>query len=321
MPHQSLKFFTSLMLRLSISPARSQEMGNNKKKNRSKGGAGAGTSARAPAAPAASLKPPPPAEDTIEGLLELCVILGVLSQAESDATAAAIASGSRSKADVARELAPCASAAVWPRFCAERAALLAEWAQNPDQPLRFKVGDSVEANVDDGPRPGSRCRATIVALWWRGDEATNNWPPAFVAPYQMRLDEGPHRGALIFAFEDKDDLIRAYPGGAVPSPVPTRPDPHELARAERSWHEDGYTAIHTAPFILSDDRELAVSVVRQLVRVANIAKHCPDEMCNSCRETPLHMAVMYPNIGIVMTLLAAGAPGTACSSRHRARRK
>eukprot|EP00941_MAST-03F_sp_MAST-3F-sp1_P004456 g4456.t1 len=61
--------------------------------------------------------------------------------------------------------------------------------------LRFKVGDVVECNAS-----GGWSRGKVVQLQYREDFM----PPAFVAPYQVKLDNGD----LIYAPMDNDNLIR-----------------------------------------------------------------------------------------------------------------
>ena len=62
--------------------------------------------------------------------------------------------------------------------------------------LRFAMGDKVECNAADGWSSG-----TITKLMYREDFM----PPGFVAPYQIRLDDG----TMIYAPADEDACIRA----------------------------------------------------------------------------------------------------------------
>ena len=61
--------------------------------------------------------------------------------------------------------------------------------------LRFSVGQRVECRTSGGWSKG-----TVVALFYRQPD----FPPGFVAPYQVQLD----KGMLIFAPEDQPALIR-----------------------------------------------------------------------------------------------------------------
>jgi len=63
----------------------------------------------------------------------------------------------------------------------------------PQAPLRFTVGTHVICNTAEGKCPGR-----IVALHYRED----HFPPGFVAPYQVQLDNGD----LIFVPADEDEL-------------------------------------------------------------------------------------------------------------------
>lgn len=67
---------------------------------------------------------------------------------------------------------------------------------SPAETLRFKVGDRVIANTDEGA-----CAGTVVQLNYREPD----WPKDVIAPYQIELDEGD----LIYAPADSDQLVRA----------------------------------------------------------------------------------------------------------------
>lgn len=62
--------------------------------------------------------------------------------------------------------------------------------------LRFAIGAKVECKVKDGWAPG-----TVVAHMYRDEYL----PPGFIAPYQVKLDDGPY----IYAPEDTEIVIRA----------------------------------------------------------------------------------------------------------------
>mmetsp|Transcript_12206 Transcript_12206/g.26025 ORF Transcript_12206/g.26025 Transcript_12206/m.26025 type:complete len:424 (-) Transcript_12206:155-1426(-) len=70
------------------------------------------------------------------------------------------------------------------------------------QALRFKVGDKVEANAADG---GWKV-GTIVELMYRSEFM----PPGFVAPYQIKLEDG----TLIYAPADDNACVREAPSTA-----------------------------------------------------------------------------------------------------------
>ena len=72
----------------------------------------------------------------------------------------------------------------------------AEAQQKKLDALRFKVGDRVECNAARGWSKG-----TIVALLYRNP----GMPAGFVAPYQIKLDNGD----LIYAPMDDDRVIKA----------------------------------------------------------------------------------------------------------------
>ena len=68
-------------------------------------------------------------------------------------------------------------------------AVTADSMDGVEKQLRFKVGDRIIANTEDGTEAG-----VIIALHYR----VHGWPKEIVAPYQIQLDDG----TLIFAPAD-----------------------------------------------------------------------------------------------------------------------
>ena len=68
-------------------------------------------------------------------------------------------------------------------------AVTADSMDGVEKQLRFKVGDRIIANTEDGTEAG-----VIIVLHYR----YHGWPKLIVAPYQIQLDDG----TLIFAPAD-----------------------------------------------------------------------------------------------------------------------
>jgi hypothetical protein len=87
----------------------------------------------------------------------------------------------------------------------------ARWPKLPE--LRFSIGDRVECRIGPHPVKGW-APGRIVKLYYTEE----NWPPNMVAPYQIAL----HDGRLIFAPQDREQVIRLRPP---PAPdAPSSPD-------------------------------------------------------------------------------------------------
>jgi len=174
----------------------------------------------------------------------------------------------------------------------------------PDSPLRFQVGDAVRAHVG----PDQWCPAVVIGHWWRMPE----WPPSFLAPYQLRLAEG----ELIFAAVDADSFIIAA-SGTPPAEIALEDDPvMALGWPERTerleLEQNGYTPLHACCLPGPADEATRALALRSLLR--RPLMH-PDHNKNRGAETPLHCAISYQRLECVKLLLAAGANPRAMNGK------
>ena len=148
---------------------------------------------------------------------------------------------------------------------------------------------------------GCRLPARVTAHWHREED----WPPAFLAPYQLRLaGVASDEDALLFAPVDSDSFLRA-PSKTVP-PVGWT-DPALLfgycdweGRKAAEWRRTGMSGLHFS--CLRGD----VEAVRALLR-RPLAENQPSAQENVFRDSPLHACVQAESLECAMLLLAAGA--------------
>lgn len=100
----------------------------------------------------------------------------------------------------------------------------ARWPKLPE--LRFRLHDRVECRIGPHPVKGW-APGRIVKLYYT--EPT--WPPNMVAPYQIAL----HDGRLIFAPQDRDQVVRLRPPAAPDAPS----SPYYMGHMEESEYEEG----------------------------------------------------------------------------------
>ncbi len=210
--------------------------------------------------------------------------LNVLTEAELDAVTDEIANGKQTEEGAIAAWFTRTQDAVWPFYKA-----LTEWG-TPTEPLRFAVGDRVQADVGDGWAP-----ATVVATWYREDE----WPVACRAPYQMRLDQGP----LIYAPVDGESFVIA--AGERP-PRKGKADKalmlgYGCASSKKEREASGYGPLHVCCMMRGDPAALA-RLLRRPLPDCN-----PNNNRNRHRESPLCMAANYGTLHCAILLLAAGA--------------
>lgn len=79
--------------------------------------------------------------------------------------------------------------------------------------LRFSVGDRVECNINSKTYRGWNYGRVVKLFYYESD-----WPPEYVAPYQVRL----HTGDFVFSPYDDDDCIRLRP--EAPHDAPSSPE-------------------------------------------------------------------------------------------------
>eukprot|EP00966_Prymnesium_polylepis_P020781 478294-Prymnesium_polylepis.1 len=163
----------------------------------------------------------------------------------------------------------------------------------PADELRFKVGDDVRCHLG----PSQWAKGSVAKLWYREER----WPQPFLAPYQVRLDDG----NLIFAPVDCDTFIISAAG----RPPTEQALEHDAAmllgwpedRSDRDeWKQFGYTELHVCCMAGPDNSEALKALLRRPLMSV-------DDQQNRYRETPLHIAVNYQRLECVKLLLAAGA--------------
>jgi len=186
------------------------------------------------------------------------------------------------------------SAAVWPRF--ER--LHAEaWAAPPAAELRFAAGDRVLMRA-----PGGAWQPAVVVQRWYREE---DWPPAFLAPYQLRLEgEGTDEDLLCYAPVDSDSFVRSPD---TPEPPRSWTDPALNlgwscipATEAAQFRANGMSALHFSCMRGDPD-----SVARLLRRPT--ADNQPGSQNNPLGDSPLHACVQGESVHCAMLCLAAGA--------------
>ena len=199
--------------------------------------------------------------------------------------------------------------AAWSSFCARAASA---WDEPPSGEgsgaggaLRFAVGDRVRAsNSHEG-----YVDAVVTATWYRRPE----WPPSFVAAYQLALGDGADAESV----PEDDRLLapldaRAFVVGRDEEP-PTQAendaDPifdvgyPEEEGTRSAWQETGYTNLHLC-CMRGITGGGGADVLRRLVRRPIHNLQTP---AGPSRETPLHVAAMYGDEEAVEVLLMAGA--------------
>ena len=249
------------------------------------GGASLATHGEAP------LAAPRTQQQRLQGLYATARLLEVLSDEDWAALTASVVAGERSDEAVFDDVGRRVAEGLWPFF--ERVHGSA-WASPPEEPLRFTVGASVLVRVGGAWEP-----ARVTALWHREED----WPPAFLAPYQLHLSGQVGEEALLFAPVDSDTFVRA-PSKVVPPSA--WEDPALMfgyadweGRTAKQWRAAGMSGLHCA--CLRGD----VACVRRLLR-RPLSENQPNEQSNKFRDSALHACVQAESLPCAMLVLAAG---------------
>ena len=158
---------------------------------------------------------------------------------------------------------------------------------------------------------GCRAAARVVAHWHREED----WPPAFLAPYQLRLaGVAADEDALLFAPVDSDSFVR--PVGKTVLPVGWD-DPALLlgycdwdGRSAREWRRSGMSGLHFS--CMRGDAHCVAQLLRR-----PLAENTPSAAENPFRDSLLHACVQAESLECAMLLLAAGADPTVRNASGR----
>ena len=190
---------------------------------------------------------------------------------------------------------PMYAAALFPRIVEAGSALVGELSKwpEPTRQLRFKVGDRVYARANHSRMEA----ATVLQLWYREDD----WPPAWCAPYQMKLEK---TGRLIYAPVDSNVWVSDSPDEN------QKPDA-EYDRFEILGYGDKTEYDASTRRGLKSQLHIACAAgrlgeLRELLRIP-LPEYDPDYNETKTGETPLHIAAFFGRFLCAILLLAAGA--------------
>jgi hypothetical protein len=237
---------------------------------------------------------------SLEAFLSHAVFVGAMTAEERTACTDAVACGRTSADELIADWRARVRDALWHRYLAVRAAARA--VPPPDAPpLRFRVGDKVQAFMGSG-RPWAP--AVVISLWWRKP----SMPPSILAPYQMRLEGASaskdDKEALICAPADCRSFVvaagEAPPGAGEYDAVLDLGYAGLDSEEAEEWRQGGVSALQLA--CIHD----APATVRALLR-RPLPDCDPDVAGGWGEETPLHACAQNGGLECAMWLLSAGA--------------